>query len=183
MTTKRGFGLTGILVAIVIILTAGMIGVYVVKDKKEVFSTKDWKTYHNERHGYQLTIPKDWGSISVYDGSFTQNIDSDSEGYLVLGDKNNSEGIIVNVFENEDVNIYSTNWYIDFYVDKEYIEKVININDFGATEIFIPTSNYATASANRYTYLIEHESSLFEVGFLNKSDTTDQILSTFTFIE
>jgi len=77
MKTKQGFKLTSILIGVVIILSMGAGGAYIVQDTREKNSdiiipadnindeTTDWGTYKNNELGIQFKHPIEWGDISI----------------------------------------------------------------------------------------------------------------------
>lgn len=145
--------------------------------------TAGWKTYFNKNYNYQLKIPNNWGQISAYDGSFIPEISPYNDYYVPLGANDGSESIATGHYRNRDKYRYSIDWYIDFYINKEYQIKLIKTRYCEITEIYIPEINERLAASNRYTYLIEKDDYLFEIGFLNKNEVTEQIIANLKFFD
>jgi hypothetical protein len=145
--------------------------------------TADWKTYTNKNYNYQLKIPNNWGQINVYDGSVTPEINPYNDHYAPLGAEDGSEQIAVGHFRDTDKHSYSIDWYINFYINNEYQVKLIKTKYCDIAEIYIPEINERLATSNKYTYLIEKDDYLFEVGFLNKNSITEQIIANLKFLD
>jgi hypothetical protein len=145
--------------------------------------TADWKTYTNKNYNYQLKLPKNWGEIGVYGGDFYPDINPYNDYYVPLGADDGSESIATGHYRNTDEYEYSIDWYIDFYINEEYQVKLIKTRYCEITEIYIPEINERLAASNRYTYLIEKDNYLFEIGFLNKNSITEQIIANLKFLD
>lgn len=142
----------------------------------------DWKNYFNEKHNYQLKIPDNWGLVNLQDGSFTSEISPHLDYYGFLGADDGSGSVAVSHYKNKDGHEYSTNWYIDFYIQEEYKKRHIKTEYAEITEIYIAGIEELLPFSNRYTYLVKRDDLLLEIGFLNRSEVTDQIIANLKFI-
>lgn len=138
---------------------------------------EEWKTYKNEKFNYVLEIPKEWGSISDYDASYSAIIDNNTSSLILGTEKSHRAEFTISVLENNPNTKYTIDWYADFYLENRQYQKE-SLKIAGKDAVGLSASKFSDL---HYTYLIEKGNRLYEIGFLKKDNTADKILSTFKF--
>lgn len=142
------------------------------EELKEEEEVAEWKTYTNEKHGYEVNLPQNWGQISEYDGSFGKKINPEAS-FLLLGKKYVTLPTIPQSMEigvYEDLSIEK--WLEIYMKDKEYQSKVVKIDSLEATEVIWDQTSH---------FLLEKDKDLYEIVRLKNLETVNRILSTFKF--
>lgn len=147
-------------------------------------STADWKTYENRKYGYKIELPRSWGTVSDFDGSYMSEISQDSD-YLHLGtDKGLKAQISINDDTNTSKNIANwTDWYVNFFLNTEYKRQAVKIGGLDGVLIITPSSQEYEKLKNKHLYLVENNNRLYEIIFFENDNITDHIISTFKFLK
>lgn len=138
-------------------------------------STADWKTYINTKYGYSLKIPKNYGTLDTFDGSYRSTI-SETDNLINLGSESNAKSTIVLLSSKSTI--------------ADWLKQ--NNNDWAKSDINIGISknikakNVIISGLNTYhefnsVVLIEKDGNLLEIAEQNNRSILDQILSTFQF--
>ena len=148
--------------------------------------TANWKTYRNEKYGYEIKLPKDWGEFSAYDGSFISEEISQA-CCLLLGSKTMGRHIM-EIYVRED---FSLGRWLDYAEKQPSDVIVVRINDgVEAKKVVLEGETIYGEKWKNTHFLIEKNNNLYE--FVQLQDEIekiedlgiiDQILSTFRFLE